>query len=52
MPQVPTVHFEAATTLAVVLSSNEPLLFLSDCIDTIFSGWNANSEAIRPLIPK
>ncbi|EHK52634.1 sensor histidine kinase [Allomesorhizobium alhagi] len=26
----PTAHFEAASTLAVVVSSNEPLLFLSD----------------------
>jgi two-component sensor histidine kinase len=26
----PTVHFEAASTLAVVVSSNEPLLFLSE----------------------
>lgn len=30
MPKIPTVHFEAASTLAVVMSSNEPLLFLSD----------------------
>ncbi len=30
MTQTPTVHFEAASTLAVVTSSNEPLLFLSD----------------------
>lgn len=30
MPQTPAVHFEAASTLAVVTSSNEPLLFLSD----------------------
>ncbi len=30
MPQTPTVHFEAASTLAVVMSSHEPLLFLSD----------------------
>ncbi|MBE1208472.1 sensor histidine kinase [Aminobacter carboxidus] len=30
MPKTPTVHFEAASTLAVVVSSNEPLLFLSD----------------------
>ncbi len=29
MPQIPTVHFEAASTLAVVMSSHEPLLFLS-----------------------
>ena len=29
MPKIPKVHFEAASTLAVVLSSNEPLLFLS-----------------------
>lgn len=29
MPPNPTVHFEAASTLALVLSSNEPLLFLS-----------------------
>lgn len=30
MSQIPTVHFEAASTLAVVMLSNEPLLFLSD----------------------
>lgn len=30
MSKTPTVHFEAASTLAVVVSSNEPLLFLSD----------------------
>lgn len=29
MPATPTVHFEAASTIAVVVSSNEPLLFLS-----------------------
>ncbi len=29
MQQIPTVHFEAASTLAVVMSSHEPLLFLS-----------------------
>lgn len=30
MQQPPIVHFEAANTLAVVMSSHEPLLFLSD----------------------
>ena len=30
MQNIPTVHFEAASTLAVVVSSNEPLLFLSE----------------------
>jgi PAS domain S-box-containing protein len=30
MPNKPIVHFEAASTLAVVVSSNEPLLFLSE----------------------
>ena len=30
MSENPTVHFEAASTLAVVVSSNEPLLFLSE----------------------
>ncbi|GLQ55459.1 sensor histidine kinase [Devosia nitrariae] len=30
MLKTPTVHFEAASTLAVVVSSNEPLLFLSE----------------------
>ena len=30
MPQTPTIHLEAASTLAVVVSSKEPLLFLSD----------------------
>ena len=29
MPTHPTEHFEAASTLAIVVSSNEPLLFLS-----------------------
>ncbi|UVC10686.1 PAS domain-containing protein [Rhizobium sp. TH2] len=35
MLQTPTVHFEAASTLAVVVSSNEPLLFLSDDLKVI-----------------
>lgn len=35
MPHTPTVHFEAASTLAVVMSSNEPLLFLSDDLEII-----------------
>ena len=30
MPKEPIEHFEAASTLAVVVSSNEPLLFLSE----------------------
>jgi two-component sensor histidine kinase len=30
MPKTATVHFEAASTLAVVVSSHEPLLFLSE----------------------
>lgn len=30
MSKTPPVHFEAASTLAIVVSSNEPLLFLSD----------------------
>jgi len=30
MPMTPKAHFEAASTLAVVVSSIEPLLFLSD----------------------
>ncbi|WP_322516922.1 histidine kinase dimerization/phosphoacceptor domain -containing protein [Rhodopseudomonas palustris] len=30
MPETPTVYFEAASTLAVVVASNEPLLFLSE----------------------
>ncbi len=29
MPKTPTQHFEAASTLAVVVSSNEPLLFMT-----------------------
>ena len=29
MPTTPTTHFEAASTLAIVVSSNEPLLFLT-----------------------
>ncbi|MGO4485984.1 sensor histidine kinase [Rhizobium sp. 2TAF27] len=35
MLQTPTVHFEAASTLAVVVSSIEPLLFLSDDLKVI-----------------
>jgi len=35
MPQLPTAHFESASTLAVVMSSNEPLLFLSDDLSII-----------------
>jgi two-component sensor histidine kinase len=30
LPNIPDLHFEAASTLAVVVSSNEPLLFLSE----------------------
>jgi two-component sensor histidine kinase len=30
MSKTPIAHFEAASTLAVIVSSNEPLLFLSD----------------------
>jgi len=33
----PSAHFEAASTLAVVVSSNEPLLFLTDDL-TIIAG--------------
>ena len=35
MPNTPTAHFEAASTIAVVVSSNEPLLFLSDDLRVI-----------------
>lgn len=35
MSETPIVHFEAASTLAVVVSSNEPLLFLSDDLKVI-----------------
>ena len=35
MQKIPTAHFEAASTLAVVVSSNEPLLFLSDDLKVI-----------------
>ncbi|MVA24479.1 histidine kinase dimerization/phosphoacceptor domain -containing protein [Agrobacterium vitis] len=35
MPQIPTVRFEAASTLAVVMSSHEPLLFLSNDLSLI-----------------
>lgn len=35
MSQIPTAHFEAASTLAVVVASNEPLLFLSDDLRVI-----------------
>jgi hypothetical protein len=35
MQKTPTVHFKAASTLAVVVSSNEPLLFLSDDLRVI-----------------
>ncbi len=30
MPKTPIVHFEAASTIAIVLSSHEPLLFLTN----------------------
>lgn len=35
MSKNPTAHFEAASTLAVVVSSNEPLLFLSQDLKVI-----------------
>lgn len=35
MSQTPIVHFEAPSTLAMVMSSNEPLLFLSDDLKII-----------------
>ena len=35
MPQSTSVHFEAASTLAVVVSSNEPLLFLTEDLSVI-----------------
>lgn len=35
MTKSPTAHFEAASTLAVVVSSNEPLLFLTDDLKVI-----------------
>ena len=35
MSKSPTAHFEAASTLAVVVSSNEPLLFLSEDLEVI-----------------
>lgn len=35
MSYQPTPHLEAASTLAVVVSSNEPLLFLSDDLRVI-----------------
>lgn len=35
MSKTPIVHFEAASTLAVVVSSNEPLLFLSEDLKII-----------------
>ncbi|WP_163882970.1 sensor histidine kinase [Rhizobium laguerreae] len=35
MQKIPIAHFEAASTLAVVVSSNEPLLFLSDDLKVI-----------------
>lgn len=35
MTIIQTVHFEAASTLAVVVSSNEPLLFLSEDLKVI-----------------
>lgn len=35
MTKSPTEHFEAASTLAVVVSSNEPLLFLTDDLKVI-----------------
>jgi hypothetical protein len=35
MAKKPIAHFEAASTLAVVVSSNEPLLFLTDDLKVI-----------------
>lgn len=35
MSKAPIVHFEAASTLAVVVSSNEPLLFLAEDLTII-----------------
>tara|TARA_R110002020_G_scaffold36822_5_gene110645 strand:+ start:2744 stop:3796 length:1053 start_codon:yes stop_codon:yes gene_type:complete len=35
MPKSPTAHLEAASTLAVVVSSNEPLLFLTEDLTVI-----------------
>jgi two-component sensor histidine kinase len=35
MPNTPTAHFEAASTIAVVVASNEPLLFLSEDLRVI-----------------
>ena len=35
MPEIATIHVEAASTLAVVVASNEPLLFLSDKLKVI-----------------
>lgn len=35
MPQIPEIHFEATSKLAVVMSSHEPLLFLSDDLRVI-----------------
>ena len=35
MSKSPTAHFEAASTLAVVVSSNEPLLFLAEDLKVI-----------------
>lgn len=35
MSMIPIIHVEAASTLAVVVSSNEPLLFLSDDLKVI-----------------
>ncbi len=49
MPQTTTVHFEAASTLAVVMSSNEPLLFLSDDLKVIAASASfCRAFAIEP----
>lgn len=51
MSQTPIVHFEAASTLAVVVSSNEPLLFLSDELKVIAaSGSFCRAFEIDPAL--
>lgn len=49
MSNIPTVHVEAASTLAVVVSSNEPLLFLSDDLRVIAASASfCRAFAINP----
>ncbi|WP_019565919.1 sensor histidine kinase [Agrobacterium sp. 10MFCol1.1] len=50
MPNIPSVHFEAASTLALVLYSSEPLLFLTDDLTVIAASASfCRTFAIDPV---